>query len=95
MATVVGLMHLVLQVPQADSLKAKRRIVKGFKDRIAHRFNVSIAEVDGHETHRHVTLAVAMVGNDRPYVEGALQQIFNQAAAHRDMILQDRSVEWL
>jgi uncharacterized protein YlxP (DUF503 family) len=95
MATMVGLMHLSLHVPQAGSLKDKRRIVKGFKDRITNRCNVSIAEVDGLDTHRRVTLAVAMVGNDRRYIEGALQQIWNQAATHKDMILTDQTIEWL
>lgn len=95
MATVLALTHLDLHVPQANSLKDKRRIVKSFKDRVAHRFNVSVAEVEGQETHRRVTLAVAMVGNDRAYVEGRIQQIRNLAATHRDMILQDQTIEWL
>jgi uncharacterized protein YlxP (DUF503 family) len=95
MATVVGLMHLHLHVSQARTLKEKRRIVKSFKDRIGSRYNVSVAEVGGQETHRRVTLAIAMVGNERSYVEGALQQIWNQAATHRDMILSDQTIEWL
>lgn len=95
MATIVGLLHLDLHVPEADSLKAKRRFVKGFKDRTAHRFNVSIAEVDGLDTHRHALLAVTMVGNDRRYVEGALQRIVNAAAQHRDMVLVSHEIEWL
>lgn len=95
MATVLALLHLELHVPQAGSLKDKRRIVKGFKDRVIHRFRVSVAEVDGHDTHRRVTLAVAMVGNDRDHVAGVLQSIWNLAAAHRDMILLDHTLEWL
>ena len=45
MTTTLGMMHIDLHVPQAGSLKDKRRIVKGFKDRVASRFNVSVAEV--------------------------------------------------
>ena len=95
MATFVGLAHLSLHVPQATSLKDKRRIVKSFKARLANRFNVSIAEVGGQETHRTAVLAVAMVSNDRGLVQAALQKIMQSAATHRDMILTDQEIEWL
>lgn len=95
MATILGLMHLHLHVAQANSLKDKRRIIKGFKDRVSHRFNASIAEVGGQDTHRRAEVAVAMVGNDRRHLESRLQQILNQAATHRDMILVDQTMEWL
>jgi uncharacterized protein YlxP (DUF503 family) len=95
MATTLGLLHLDFHVTQASSLKDKRRLVKGFKDRVAHRFNVSIAEVDGQDNRRRAVLAVAMVGSDKRYVQGALQQIVNAASAHRDMVLADNWTEWL
>lgn len=95
MATILGLMHLDLLVPQARSLKDKRRIVKGFKDRCRHRFNVAVAEVEGLETHRRATVAVAMVANEKNIIESTLQKIANQAGQHRDMVLVDRTVEWL
>ena len=95
MATVVGLLHLELHVAQAQSLKDKRRIIKSFKDKLHNEFNVSVAEVDGLESHRNATLAVSMVGNDHAYVEGALQKVLNLAARHRDMVLTGESVEWL
>ena len=95
MSTTVGLVHLRLRVAQAMSLKDKRRIVKGFKDRVAHRHNVSIAEVGELDNHRSAELAIVMVGNDRRYVEGALQKIIDSAASHRDMLLVDQDIEWL
>lgn len=93
--TVVGVLHLRLHVAQAQSLKDKRQVIKSFKDRIRHAFNVSIAEVDHLDNHRLAVLAVAMVSNDRTYVEGALQNILSQAAMHRDMILLDSQVQWM
>jgi len=95
MTTALGLVHLEFHVTQATSLKDKRRLVKGFKDRMASRFNVSIAEVDALDSRRRAVLAIAMVANDRRYVEGALQKITNAAAGHRDMILTHREIEWL
>lgn len=95
MATNVGVLHLTMSVPGANSLKDKRRQVKGFKDRLSNRFNVSVAEVGSLEVYRTAELAVAMVGNDRRYIEGALQQIINAAASHREMILVEEQIEWM
>ena len=55
MATKVGLLHLEVMIGDATSLKDKRRVVKSFKDRIASRWNASIAEVDRLDQHRRVT----------------------------------------
>lgn len=88
-------MELTFDVVQASSLKDKRRAVKSFKDRVRHRHNVSIAEVDGQDNHRRAVLAVSMVGNDHRYIEGVLQQIVNAAEMHRDMILLATEVSWL
>lgn len=95
MSTTLALLHLELAIPQARSLKDKRRAVKGFKDRISHRFNVSVAEVGGLDLHRRATLAIAMVGSDRSYVESKLQHICNAAATHRDMMVIEQDIEWL
>lgn len=95
MATTVGLVHLRFHVSQARSLKDKRRIVKSFKDRLARNNNVSVAEVDAQDSHKTAVLAVAMVGSDAPYVQGALQKIVNAASMHRDWILIDHEIELL
>jgi len=93
--TVVGVLHLRLDVVQASTLKDKRQVIKSFKDRLHHAFNVSVAEVDHLDHHRLAVLAMAMVSNDHAYVEGALQKIASQAAMHRDMVLLESRVEWL
>jgi hypothetical protein len=95
MSTIVGVLHLRLNVAQASSLKDKRRVVKSFKDRTRNRYNVSVAEVGGLDQHRYAELAVSMVANDRRYVESALQKIVNAAAMHRDMVLIDHDIDWL
>lgn len=95
MATIVATIELRLHVTQAMNLKDKRRVLKGFKDRLRNRFNVSVAEVEGQDSHRRAILVVAMAGNDKTYVEGCLQQIANTAAMHRDMVLMDHQIQWL
>ena len=93
MGTTLGLVHLKFHVTEADSLKDKRRVIKSFKDRLGQGHNVSVAEVDAQDNRRLAVLAVAMVGSDSRYVEGALQRIINAAARHRDMVLIDQELE--
>ncbi len=82
-------------VPQAQSLKDKRRAVKGFKDRLRDKHNVSVSEVDQQDNFRMAVLAVAMVANDRQYIEGVLDKIVWAAGNHRDMVLLDSDIQWL
>jgi uncharacterized protein len=93
MATCVGVLHLELMVGDAMTLKDKRRVIKSFKDRLRARHNVSVAEVDFLDNCRRASLAVAMVGNDGRYVEGALQQVANAAGAHRGMYVISSELE--
>ena len=72
---IVGVLQVELAVPDAFSLKDKRRVVKSLKDRIAHAHNVSIAEVGALDEHRRSVIGVAMVSNDSKYVEGALSKL--------------------
>ena len=43
---IVGTLEFEVLIREAQSLKDKRRAIKSLKDRIRHRFPVSIAEVD-------------------------------------------------
>lgn len=95
MATSLGVLHLELMVNDAMSLKDKRRVIKSFKDRTRSRHNVSIAEVDAQNSVRRAVLAVAMVGSDTRYVQGALQQVANAAGAHRGMYVVSSDIEIL
>ena len=71
----VGVLQIELSVPDAMSLKDKRRVVLSIKDRIRHNHNVSIAEVGALDEHRRSIIGIAMVSNDSRYVEGALSKL--------------------
>ena len=92
---VVGVLTLELAVPGAMSLKDKRRVVKGLKDRLAHRHNISVAEVDALDEHRRAELGVAMVSNDARFVESCLSKIVDEVRFTRDAALVDYAIEIL
>lgn len=53
-----------LHLPDVESLKGKRHVLKGLKEKVKHRFDVSVAEVDRHDSWQRATLAVACVSQD-------------------------------
>ena len=92
---VVGVLQLELSIGDAMSLKDKRRVVKSLKDRIAHAHNVSIAEVGALDEHRRSILGLAMVVNEKGYVEGALSKLVDFVRTVRDVDLIDYQIDLL
>jgi uncharacterized protein YlxP (DUF503 family) len=92
---VVGVLQVELSIPDAFSLKDKRRVVKSIKDRIAHAHNVSIAEVGALDEHRRSILGLAMVSNDRGYVEGALSKLVDFVRSVPQVNLVDYQIDFL
>ncbi|HYH81929.1 MAG TPA: DUF503 domain-containing protein [Longimicrobium sp.] len=67
----VGVWELML--PGCDSLKDKRQVVLGLKDRLHARFNVSAAETALHDVHDRAEITVSVVSNDRKHAQSVLQ----------------------
>ena len=69
---VVGLVVWELHIPGCASLKDKRQVVKGLKDRLHARFNVSAAETAHQDLLQRAELAVCVVSNDRRHAQSVL-----------------------
>jgi len=91
----IGVLQLEIGIPDAMSLKDKRRVVKSLKDRIAHAHNVSIAEVGALDEHRRSVIGVAMVANDGRYVEGALSKLVDFVRTVHAVDLMDYQIDLL
>jgi len=95
MKMTVGVLQLELSIGDAMSLKDKRRVVLSLKDRIAHSHNVSIAEVGALDEHRRAIIGIAMVANDRGYVEGGLSKLVDFVKMVPSVNLIDYQIELL
>ncbi len=91
----IGLLTLQLRIEAAHSLKEKRHVLRGLKDRLRKRFNVSVAEVDGQETWQRSVVAVVTVSGDRHRVEEQLGKIEADAARLLGGDLVSSEVEFL
>jgi len=63
-AARVALGMMELHLPDVGSLKDKRHVLKGLKERVRARFEVSVAEVDHQDLWQRATLALAYVSAD-------------------------------
>lgn len=72
---VVGVLTVVLYLPDNHSLKGKRSVVRAIKARVSRKFNVSIAECDDLDHWQRVSLGVAQVGNEREHVDRSLREV--------------------
>ena len=72
---LVGTLKIWFVLRESHSLKDKRRIVKGLKQRLFNRFRVAVAEVDHQDTWQRATLGVAAVGNDGDQLNAVLSKV--------------------
>lgn len=91
----IGVLTLELVLPDAHSLKEKRHVVQSLKDRLRHKFNVSVAEIDHQDTWQRATLAAVTVASDHTHAERVLQSVEEEAVAMAGGALVDSGVEWL
>ncbi len=91
---IVGLCRIDLFLPESRSLKAKRQVIKGLKDRIRNRFNVSVAEVEHQSLWQRATLGLAMVSEERGYIDRTLRQVLNLVQAEPRLLVLDHAFEW-
>lgn len=90
---VLGLLQIELRMPQNDSLKGKRMVLRSLKDRVRRNFNVSISETGGLDKWRRATLGIAQVGSSKKYVNGSLCRIMDVIKECRGVELIDYQME--
>ena len=71
---VIGVLRLTLQIPENNSLKGKRRVIKQIIERTRNRFALAIAETDLMDSHRQAEIGLVTVGNDRRVLNSVLDR---------------------
>ncbi len=91
----VGVLTLELRLENSHSLKDKRHVVQSLKDRLRHKFNVAVAEIDYQELWQRAAIAAVTVSPDHGHAEKVLQSVEDEAAALLGSELAETTVEWL
>ena len=72
---IIGLLSIELHFPEAQSLKAKRMVVKSIKDRLQRKFHVAVAETGYLELWQRSELSVVSVSGARTVLESQMEAI--------------------
>ena len=92
---VIGVLTLELRLEDAHSLKDKRHVVLSLKERLRHKFNVAVAEIDYQDLWQRAAVAAVTVSPDRAHAATVLQSVEDEAAALLGAGLVEATVEWL
>ena len=84
-----------LHLPDVGSLKGKRHILKGLKEKVRQRFEVSVAEVNHQDTWQRATLAVACVSQDSRHANEVVSKALDFIEASVDGHVIDVQIEIL
>ena len=72
---LVGVMTATMYLQGISSLKDKRHIVKSVIGRLRSRFNISVSEVEHQDSHTSAVLGIAVVSNERAFIDQQLDAI--------------------
>lgn len=92
---VIGVLTLELRLANSHSLKDKRHVVKGLKERLRNKFNVSVAEIDYLDLWQRAAIAAVTVSADHGHAERVLQSVESEAASLLGPDLAGVTLEWL
>ena len=92
----VGACRVTLRMPENDSLKGKRQLVKSIISRVHNKYNVSIAEIDDNESWQILSLGISCVSNSVRHADEMLTNVVKFIAGSRlDAELLDYEIELL
>jgi len=94
MATV-GVLTLEMRLANSHSLKDKRHVVQGLKERLRHKFNVAVAEIDYQDLWQRALVAVVTVSSDHGAAAQVLESVEREAATLLGPELLSATLEWL
>ncbi|HEV8614732.1 MAG TPA: DUF503 domain-containing protein [Methylomirabilota bacterium] len=94
-AARVALGLVELHLPDVDSLKGKRHVLKGLKEKVRARFDCSVAEVDHQDIWQRATLAIAFVSADARHANEVVSKAMDFIEDHVEGRVIDTSVEIL
>jgi len=90
----VGLLAVELFLPDAQSLKDKRMVMRAVKDRLK-KFNVSVAEVEHQQLWQRAGLGIVSVSNGPELVDKALDAVLDEIERVQPGVVTRAQREWL
>ena len=90
----IGVCRLMLHLPEANSLKAKRQVARSLTARVRNQFNVAVAEVADNDLWQRLTLGICCVSNHSAHADEILAHVVSFVEESRgDVVLLDYQTE--
>jgi len=86
---VVSMLLMVLKLNEASTIKDKRRVVSGIKEKLQHRYKLSCAEVDLLDSLSFAEIGAALVSNSPQFGEKVLRDAVTFIEDHYPVELYD------
>ncbi|MDR0721469.1 MAG: DUF503 domain-containing protein [Treponema sp.] len=86
---IVSMIQILFEVPDADSIKEKRRILRSIKDKLQRRFRLSVAEVDLQDSLSFAQIGGALVSNSKDFGETVLHKALAMIETEVPVRIQD------
>jgi hypothetical protein len=88
-AMVVSMIQMIFEIPDVESIKDKRKIVRSVKDKLQRQFHMSAAEVDLQDSLSFAHIGGALVSNSRSFGESVLNKAFSMIEQEIPVRIQD------
>lgn len=90
----VGICRIKLHLPDTQSLKGKRQVVRSLTARIQNQFNVAVAEAEDNDLWQRLTIVACCVSNDASHANQILSRVVSFIEeSRRDLELLDYETE--
>ncbi|MCL2879297.1 MAG: DUF503 domain-containing protein [Treponema sp.] len=89
---IVSMIQIIFEIPEVDSIKEKRRIIRSVKDKLQRRFHMSAAEIDLQDSLAFAEIGGALVSNSRSFGETVMQKAFEMIEKEIPVRIQDMRI---
>ncbi|NLM42668.1 MAG: DUF503 domain-containing protein [Clostridiales bacterium] len=92
---IIGTAKIYLYASWVHSLKEKRMLVRSIIDKVRHKYNASIAEVEDHGLHQSIVLGIACVSNSTKHSNSCIQNVIKYIEQNTEAVVQYIEIEIL
>ncbi len=90
----IGVCKIKLYLPESQSLKDKRRVIKSLIARLKNRFNVAIAEIEAQDVHQSAVLGIVSVANEVKFLNQILAKSVKFIEENTSVVLVDYETDF-
>ena len=78
------LIRVTLRASWVHSLKEKRMVIKSLIERLKHKFNISVGEVDKQDIHKDLVIGISAVCGSSAQIDSTMENIINFIETNTD-----------